>query len=199
MSTLPVFIQPADIDGELNDQDLQDFLQVMMAGITGLDGTLVRPRWQPTDPPNQPDLSTNWAALGVVRKERDNFEFQGHVPSSVGFAGNSFVIRHQVLHVLASFYGPTNESYSERLAMGLGLAQNRWYLTQAGYGLVEVGESVTVPAKINNQWVNGTDLPFSLRRRQKYTYSVAEINIANVVINIDNPVKQYVVKIQEDS
>jgi hypothetical protein len=51
----------------LEGQKLQDFLQQWVAGVAGLDSTLVRPRWQRV-PPNIPDFDTPcWAAVGLQR------------------------------------------------------------------------------------------------------------------------------------
>ena len=41
------------------------FMNTVMAGISGLPSALVRPRWQP-NPPVQPDIDTDWLAFGVL-------------------------------------------------------------------------------------------------------------------------------------
>lgn len=52
---------PAPLEGDA----LDDFFHDIVAGITGLDTNLVRPRWQETPPP-APKRGTNWAAVGVM-------------------------------------------------------------------------------------------------------------------------------------
>jgi len=54
----------------LMDAALDAVFQALVVGITGLPGTLVRPRWQPV-PPTQPSVTTNWAAIGVTTNAAD--------------------------------------------------------------------------------------------------------------------------------
>ena len=49
------------------DDDLDALFQPIVAQITGLDGSLVRPRWQPTvGKVPTPNPGTDWCAIGVT-------------------------------------------------------------------------------------------------------------------------------------
>lgn len=87
------FVQPnVTMPAPLAGTSLANFLQQMVSGITGIDQTLVRPRWQ-TEPPNRPAQATNWAAIGVERRRPEGF-----VAASVGhtvLAAGCFVFSGQ--------------------------------------------------------------------------------------------------------
>src|SRR5450830_286484 len=84
----------------VDDAALDAVLQGFVAGVTGLPGSLVRPRWQPTVP-KQPPLDANWCAIGVTDTDPDA------VPTILhNGAGNGVdnLYRNEVITVLASFY-----------------------------------------------------------------------------------------------
>ena len=159
---------------ELNDTTLHRFLAQVVSGITGMPPTLVFPRWQP-EPPNQPDFNADWAAVGQISRTREPFAAVLHTTPNTG-APYDTVIRNEILDVLASFYGPNAEANDELFSMGLSLAQNREVFFLNGFGLVEVGESLIVPALIKNRWMAGVDTHFRLRRQQQYQYGVSNLS-----------------------
>ena len=59
------------------DNDIALFLQPIVAGITGLQGPYVRPRWQPV-PPNLLANTINWVAMGTQNIECDEYAWIGH-------------------------------------------------------------------------------------------------------------------------
>ena len=52
------FLSPLSTPAPLEDQALADFFQQYVAGITGIAGNLVRPRWQ-AEPPNIPQVASD--------------------------------------------------------------------------------------------------------------------------------------------
>lgn len=199
MNTQPVvstsasrgYLRATNLGGELNDRALITFLQQIVVGVTGMDGTLVRPRWQP-EPPNQPDFSIDWAAIGAVGRDSDVFVYEGGNPDS------HFVVRQQILRILLSFYGPNSEANTELFGMGMGLAQNREIFTRNGMGLVEVEQSTPpIPEMVNERWVYRMDTPFRVRRSQQYTYQVVSLTGAGIDIIVDEPPSQYPVVVQQ--
>jgi hypothetical protein len=49
----------------LDDEELGRRLSNVVAGVTGIPGNLVRPRWQ-KNPPPIPDEGVDWVAVGVT-------------------------------------------------------------------------------------------------------------------------------------
>jgi hypothetical protein len=77
---------------------------------------------------------------------------------------------------------------AERFTLGLQVAQNREYLTRAGYGLVEAGGPLpVVPVLQNERWLYGIDVPLTLRRRAQATYPVLTLEGADLGLIVDQP------------
>ena len=172
----------------IEDEALRVFFQQMVSGITGIDGTMVRPRWQ-AEPPSMPSFGTNWAAIGVTKRTRDVNSYIKHVSKSDvngNNIGSDFVHRTEVLDVLCSFYGPNCEGNSELLAMGLEVDQNREAMQLAGYGLVCVEDAIMMADLQNDRWLTRIDLPFQMRRAQLYQYPVLDLIAAQGTIVEDS-------------
>ena len=169
---------PAPAPLPMEGQDLSRFLQQLVVGITGLDGTFVRPRWQPT-PPAQPDVSTDWCAIGIVLRTPDDNPVLWH--DSTG-NGQDMLMRHEELEILASFYGPNCQDFASQLRDGVYLGQNRENLLINDMGLVGVGEIQAVPELINQQWVNRCDVKVTIRRQIRRTYPVLNLLTASGTI-----------------
>ncbi|QYY30241.1 hypothetical protein K2O51_22990 [Cupriavidus pinatubonensis] len=159
-----------------DDDALDDLLQALVAGISGLPGSMVRPRWQPTVP-KQPEPSVNWCALGVDVQQNDASPAIQHDPNG---DGSDTYIRHQAIELLCSFYGPAGKGYAQRLADGLAIPQNNEQLALNDMKFVSVSEIRAAPDFVNQQWVRRYDLTVQLRRKITRTYPVLNLLSAQV-------------------
>jgi hypothetical protein len=153
----------------LEDENLDDFLQAFVVGITGMPGTLVYPRWQP-EPPNIPEWGVDWAAVGVSMREGDTYAVEEHEED-----GTSIVTRHETLDITTTFYGPNCQANASLLRDGLGLAQNREPLFANGMGLVSVGQLQRGGDLVKNRWMQTSELPWSIRRIINRVYPIRDI------------------------
>lgn len=183
------YLAPLVTSPPTEDADLDAQLQALVVGITGLDGSFVRPRWQPTDP-KQPDRSINWCAIGVTSIAPDVFAYVHHVSPAFLASGNPLsppqnndpaaydeMQRHQVLSILASFYGPASGFYADLLTDGFTQAQNLEATFLAGMGFVDVGTIVPTGELVNQGFIRRRDVPFRVRRINVRRYPV--LNIAS--------------------
>ncbi|WP_011298550.1 phage neck terminator protein [Cupriavidus necator] len=164
------------------DDALDDLLQALVAGITGLSGAMVRPRWQPTVP-KQPEPSVNWCALGLEVQENDDGPAIQHDPAG---DGSDTYIRHQDIELLCTFYGPAAKGYAQRLADGLAIPQNGEQLGLNDMAFVSAGEIRAAPDFVNQQWVRRYDMKLALRRKITRTYPVLNILSADVSTTTDS-------------
>lgn len=160
------------------DEALGDLMQAVIKGITGIAGTLVRPRWQ-TEPSNRPAFNVNWVSFGLVRTSVDAFGYERH--STDGLL--TYVERDELLYVLHSFYGPNAHGYCERFRDGLELPQNRDEMRAANLALVEVQEAVNLPSLLKEKWVQRVDTTVIYRRRTSRTFPVLTIESAEFGLN----------------
>lgn len=167
----------------VNDDALDDLLQAMVVGVTGLPGSLVRPRFQQS-PPKQPDATVDWCAIGVHEISPDDNPVVRHDPLMNGGAGGDVLERSEQLDVLASFYGPHAAHFAGLLRDGLYIPQNRETLAAAGVAFVTVGDKTRAPALVGTQWLNRFDIHVTLRRVVALTYGVQTLLTAGV--DIDN-------------
>ena len=176
---------PAPVPAPLEDDDLDDFLQTFIVGITGMPPTTVFPRWQ-EEPPNLPEDGTDWAAIGVALREGDTYAVEEHAAD-----GTSYVSRHETLDISCSFYGPNCQGLGALLRDGLGLAQNREPLFLAGMGLVSVGQLEKSPELVKSKWLAKADLPFAIRRIIVRAYPIRDIVSLDMTLQTETVTVRY--------
>lgn len=169
------YLAPAVSTPPTEDRDLDRQIQQLVVGITGLNGTLVRPRWQPQNQlPKLPEATVNWCAIGVVSITPDANAAIVH-RSPAGSDGYDEMQRHEIIEILCSFYGPAGQGYAALLRDGLSIAQNREALFLENMGLYDTGQIVTAPDLMNQQWIRRYDLTVRLRRQVVRTYPVENL------------------------
>lgn len=154
-----------------DDQDLQVILQGLIVGCTGLDGTLVRPRWQPTMPA-QPTPGTTWAAIGVMQELADPYGYT----SPLKEANTKITLTlHWTIDALCSFYGPQGGRYANALTTALLVAQNREAIATQGLRYVGSGQTMRTAENINTQWIRRVDVPLQFRRAIDSDFSILSL------------------------
>lgn len=160
------------------DLDLDAQIRDLLAGLTGLPGDLVRPRWQAPDDgagkalPRMPDRATTWVAVGVT-----SIAALGQ-PAFVHFGedeGYSVLHRQERIEALATFYGPRSDAYAALVRDSLYVAQNREGLLARGMALTDVGEARRIPEIVAMGTRRRTDLPLTLVRAIERTYPIRNV------------------------
>lgn len=165
----------------LDDDDLDDLVQDLIKGVTGLGGASVRPRWQPTVP-KQPEPSIDWCAFGITTTEPNDSPAIEHDPDGQGSDSYS---RHQDISVLCSFFGPHAKGYAQRLSDGLAIPQNIEEIAAQGMKFIEASQILSVPDQVNLQWIRRYDLTMRLRRKVTRIYPVLNLLSADVSSTTD--------------
>lgn len=153
------------------DQPLDLQLQRVVVGITGMDGTLVRPRWQPR-PPQQPDQSVDWCAIGIVRVGAAYGHHTRHVPDG---DGSDETEAYEDLELLASFYGPGCAGMAALLRDGLWVPQNREALRAGGLALTSADTVTLLGEYVTTEWRRRADLPIFLTRVVSRSYPILNL------------------------
>jgi hypothetical protein len=161
-------------------QDLDDFMQQLVAGITGIDPTLIRPRFQ-DQPPNYPE-NANWAAVGIMENEPDpGWAYVFHDGAN---SGRDYVQQHEIFTMLVSFYGPRADYCEGLLRDGLQVSQNREILLLSAMGLVDIGTKTVVPRLIAQRWRRRVDRRYRFHRLLREVYPVLNILSASLQVNM---------------
>ncbi|ALD93470.1 hypothetical protein CR3_4288 [Cupriavidus gilardii CR3] len=176
------YLSPAVASPPLEDDALDDLLHDLVAGVTGLPGSLVRPRWQPTVP-KQPEPSVNWCAIGVTVQTNDASPAIKHDPTG---DGSDVYQRHQDIELLCTFYGPAAKGYAQMLVDGLAIPQNSEQLGLNDMKFVSAGTIRAAPDLVNQQWVRRYDVTVALRRKITRTYPVLNLLSAQVKTETDS-------------
>lgn len=169
---LPTAGGPAPLEG----QALNRFLQTWVAGICGLDGSLVRPRWQPE--PGDIPASGAWAAVGVSTRGQRGFPMIRHV-SNEDALGHDVFYNQEWLRVLCSFYDLGSAGQADALACqmrdGLSVPQNGELLMLNNFAIAEVGELLAVPELLKARWYYRVDLSVTLNRAISRIYPIENL------------------------
>jgi len=176
------YLVPTEPPAPIEDDSLDDFLQAMVVAVAGLQATMVRPRWQPI-PPKQPPATADWAAIGVTARTPDANAVIVHHPDGDGYDA---LQRHETLTILVTFYGPHCHQYAGRLRDGLSIAQNREAMQLLNMGVTGLGDIVSAPELVNQQWIRRADLTFQLRRQIDRNYPVKNLLSAHGTLQADD-------------
>lgn len=160
------YITPTSTEPLPGGLTLNQFIQTVLVGISGLINTLVRPMWQ-VEPPKQPDLAVNWMGFGVAVSAPDANSYLDQDEDE-----DTVSQRHETLEVSCAIYGPDAMEIAGVLRDGFQVPQNLEGLRAANMGFVEVGPARHVPDLINERFFNRVQLSIFLRREIQRIYPV---------------------------
>jgi hypothetical protein len=184
------FLTPTSTAPQTDDA-LDDILQALVVGITGLPGSMVRPRWQAV-PPKQPEPNVNWMALGITNTRSDTF------PSTTMYPDGSYQLKRNEYHtVLISAYGPNSQQYLGYLRDGLFIQQNLGSLTAADAGLTSVGSIRPAPEYVNTVWRKRYDLDIYVSRQVIREYAILDIASAKITLLTETPLTTSTIDIHD--
>lgn len=174
--TVP-YILPSSTTPVSGKLTLTQFIQTVMVGVSGLPGPLVRPKWQP-EAPKQPDILTNWMAIGIDVASPDANAWLG-----VNSDTTSQMQRHELLDISCSIYGPEALETYRLIRDGFQVPQNREALFHANMGFVEISPGRKIPDLVHERWVNRIETNVFLQREIQRVYSVPTLQSAEGVIH----------------
>lgn len=154
-----------------SSKELEDILHDFIAGITGLDGDLVRPRWQ-EKAPNIPKRHIDWCAFGIT------YDAQQLNPEIIHHAkGDGFdeVIDHERLVLTLSFYGPFAKNKARDLRLALYLPQNREFLKANNLNITSLGQILSLPEETGGFWRAREDMEIFLSHKVSRKVAVKNI------------------------
>lgn len=172
------YLAPEGTPAPAEDTDLEDVLQGMVSGISGLPGKFVRPSWQ-KKPPKQPEPDTNWCAIGVHEKKTVANPALDHKGSD---EGHDQYQMHEELNILCTFYGPQAQGYASILRDGIFIPQNSEAVNALNMSFVGASDIRPVPELVNQQWIRRYDLFIQMRRQVVRIYPVLNILSAPITL-----------------
>lgn len=150
---------------------LENTFHDVIAGITGINATLVRPSRQ-INPAKQPQPETNWIAFEIRRDSSDINAAVSHVSTG---QGHDVVTDHDVYIAAVAVYGPDSDTIAGILRRGLFVWQNREALRAAGIAIQLVGNPVTMPELDSMTWRSRCDLDIRFVVEIKGAYGVLNL------------------------
>lgn len=171
------YLQPTFTDGFPKGLSLIQFIQTVMVGVSALPGTLVRPKWQP-DPPKNPDLLTNWMAIGIDLAAPDANAYVDTYPDDT-----TVMQRHETLEVGLSIYGPNALETYGLIRDGFQIQTNLEGLRSANMGFVEISPARHIPDLVNERFIDRYVASVFLRREIQRVYPIPVLISASGVIH----------------
>ena len=162
----------------LEDQELDRFIHDLIYGITRLDPTLIRPRWQ-QEPANLPANGTTWCAFGITNKINDTNASEKFINTG------TIITRNQEVDILISCYGTQAGQLDSVFREGISLAQNREHMRLNNIGYVSLSDVRNTSLEINKQWNKRLDSVLRIRRNITRFYPIKDLLSAETNINYD--------------
>ncbi len=157
-------------------RDLDSLLRSILAGITGISGTLglIRALWQPT-PPTIPEPTVNWIAFGIQNitpEAGQSYLAQEEITEDQVTTEQARLSTHDSIEVLVQVYGPSCMLYALNIRDALQLGQNREQLYLAGMAFAAASNVTRVPELVGDRWYDRADITLTFRRHAERTYRV---------------------------
>lgn len=171
------YLVPSGTQGPPGGLTLTQFIQSVIVGVTGLPGTMVRPRFQ-TLPPKDPDIQVNWASFFIRSPRADTNAFVASNPD-----GSSTLNRQESLDVDISFYGAAALDFYSLLRDGLQITQNLEALRLANMGYTDITPGIVGPDLVNERWQSRVATTLTLVRQVVRTYPVLSFASAGGTVN----------------
>ena len=162
--------------GSIDGLDLRRAIGAVLVGISGIDGTLVRPSWQ-QNPPPIPGIDVNWIAFFIQERRGDSNSYQ-----QVQDSESSFLSRHEDLDILLSFYGVDCLQIAANVREGFELTQNNEIMLTNGLAFVRMGAITHIPELINDRYFDRADSVLTLRHEITKNYSILSFEKEQVTI-----------------
>lgn len=162
------------------------FIQMLLVGVSNIDGTLVRPKWQ-SNPPKKPDINVNWFAFGFTGFNPDTNPYEG-----LDSDGNFDFRRNTEFEIQVSVYGPDSMDLVQFIQDGLQISQNSEALLAASMGLINTSPGIHAPELVNERYFDRWDFSIFMRRQNQRTYPVLPFISASGIITTVFGNEQYV-------
>ena len=165
---------PAPAPGGLT---FAQFVQQVFVGLSGLDPTLVRDRWQ-INPPKQPDITVDWLSIGLTEDNADQNAYVNIKPD-----GSTVMQRMSELNMQCSFYGPNALLYGKLVRDGFQIGQNLEALQSGGMNFKSATSLVRAPDIVNERWCNRWIMTVYLRQQTLRVYPILSLLSASGTLN----------------
>ena len=151
---------------------LEQYLQEIFVGMTGMPGTQVRPKWQKNAPTMNATPEENFMTFGVteVRPDANSYQETKVIEGEPGSI--THMQRHEELNILCSFYGTSARTNAALLRDGFEISQNRDALRAGKMGFKEVSFITNVNELKGQVWFQRADMNIVLRRQVDKSFSV---------------------------
>lgn len=184
-STAAGYLTPPAGPVGTQDNAFEDFLHDVFAGLLGMTGDLIRPRWQ-LEPANMPDFSTgDWMSFGIMDINPDQYAYVNHIPDS---NGSDEIQLNEDVTVLISTYGPNAMKNLKLIRLGLQVDQNREVLRTNQVGLTSFSRMRAAPSLVNDRYLHRWDMEMFLRRLDRATYTVENLVSVSETLNLQGSV-----------